>query len=75
MTNGNFPIVTNAHMRGYDHVYYFLRHLNEFNSSYEHIYTEARFFPDGKISGHETWMLNVRDADSRSILHVFIRTV
>ena len=70
MTKGNVPIVTPAHMRGYDHVYYFLRHLNEFNCSYEHIYTEARFFPDGKISEHETRMSNVSDAGKWNIYRV-----
>ena len=46
----------------YGYARIFLRHLNEFSCSYEHILIKAGFFPDGKISEHETGKSNVSDA-------------
>ena len=36
--------------------------------------SEARFFPDGKISEHETWKSNVSDAGWSIYIYVLIRT-
>ena len=52
----------------------FMRHLNEFSCSYEHINNQAGFFQDGKISEHETWKSNVSDAGWSIDIYVLIRT-
>jgi hypothetical protein len=52
----------------------FMRYLNEFSCSYKHIIIQAGFFPDGKISEHETWKSNVSDAERKIMLRVLIRT-
>ena len=58
----------------YEYACCFMRYLNEFSCSYEHILIKAGFCPDGKISEHETRMSNVSDAERWSIQNEFIRT-